>query len=351
MARGFAVVSTDSGHQGGSFDASFLKEQEASINFAYAAVGKIVDTAKTILARYYAKSEARTYFVGCSTGGREGMIAAQRFPEKFDGVVAGAPAMRTGRSNLGLAWANHNFTRAAPKDADGKRSPDKAFSAADRKLITQSIVAACDGKDGLEDGMIFNTRQCKFDPAALACKGPKTDACLSADQASALTKAIAGPKNSRGAQVYPAFPWDTGLAADQGYRIPSIVASGAKSRMGPAGFETLDVDKLEDEVNASAYERLRDTQQWVNLNSYFARGGKILFYHGVSDPWFSANDTTDYYERMARTQAGWTRSAPIPPARSSSLAWATALQARHSTSSICCSQSSTGSSRARHPIG
>ena len=304
LARGFAVVSTDSGHQGGSFDASFLKEQEATINFSYAAVGKVTATAKTILARYYSQPPARSYFVGCSTGGREGMLAAQRYPGEFDGIVAGAPAMRTGRSNLGLAWANHNFTRAAPKDASGKREPDKAFSAADRKLITQSIIAVCDKKDGIEDGMIFNTRQCQFDPATLVCKGPKTDACLTADQASALASAVAGPKNSRGAQVYPAFPWDTGLAADQGYRIPSIVASGAKSRMGPAGFETLDVDKIEDEVNASAYDRLRDTQQWSNLNSYFARGGKILFYHGVSDPWFSANDTTDYYERMANSSGG-----------------------------------------------
>jgi alpha-beta hydrolase superfamily lysophospholipase len=106
LARGFAVVSTDSGHQGAVFDASFMADQEAALNFAHASVGKVTAAAKAVIARYYGQPPARSYFVGCSTGGREGMLASQRYPAEYDGIVAGAPAMRTGRSNLGLAWAN-----------------------------------------------------------------------------------------------------------------------------------------------------------------------------------------------------------------------------------------------------
>ena len=179
LARGFAVVSTDSGHEGAVFDSAFMRDQEAALNFAQASVGKVTAAAKAIIARYYGQAPARSYFVGCSTGGREGMIASQRYPAEFDGIVAGAPAMRTGRSNLGLAWANHVFAQISPKGENGKPDPTKAFSPSDQKLVTDAIVAACDAKDGLKDGMIFNIRQCTFDPASLACSGAKTDACLS----------------------------------------------------------------------------------------------------------------------------------------------------------------------------
>ena len=137
LARGFAVVSTDSGHQGAVFDASFTKDQEAALNFANASVGKVTIAAKAIVARYYGQLPKHSYFTGCSTGGREGMLASARYPEEFDGIVSGDPAMRTGNSNIGLAWANAAFSEIAPKDELGKSDPAKAFSAGDRKLITE----------------------------------------------------------------------------------------------------------------------------------------------------------------------------------------------------------------------
>ncbi len=303
LARGFAIVSTDSGHQGAVFDASFMADQEAALNFAHASVGKAAGAAKAIIARYYGQPPARSYFVGCSTGGREGMLASQRYPAEFDGIVVGAPAMRTGRSNLGLAWANYNFTQIAPKGENGKPDPTKAFSPSDRKLVADATVTACDAKDGLKDGMIFNTRQCDFKPASLECRGAKTDACLAPDQVSALTKAFAGPKNSRGAQSYSAFPWDSGVGAVD-LPIPGILTTGARSPVNPVPFETINVDEIEDRLNADGMDRLQSTANWTNLNSFFARGGKILYYHGVSDPWFSAFDTIDYYERMAKSSGG-----------------------------------------------
>jgi hypothetical protein len=231
------------------------------------------------------------------------MAASARFPEQFDGIVAGDPALRTGYSNIGLAWANAAFGEIAPKDASGKPEPAKAFSASDKKLITNAILSACDAKDGVKDGMIFNVRACRFDPTALACSGAKTDSCLSLQQAGALKKAFAGPKDSRGVQVYPAFPWDTGVAAE-GVPIPGILTTGARSPVGPATWETIDVDQLEDKVAGSGMERLMNTAYWTNLTSFFGRGGKIIFYHGWSDPWFSPLDTRDYYERMAADSGG-----------------------------------------------
>lgn len=303
LARGFAVVSTDSGHQGAVFDGSFMKDQEAALNFSNASVGKVTLAAKAIIARYYGQSPRHSYFAGCSTGGREGMLASARYPQEFDGIVAGDPAMRTGHSNIGLAWANVAFTEIAPKDASGKPEPDKAFSAADRKLITQAILDACDAKDGIKDGMIFDGNACQFDPAVLSCSGAKTNSCLSPQQVLALKKAFAGPKNSRGSQVYPAFPWDSGVAAE-GVAIPGILSTGARSPVGPPSRDSIDVDQIEDAVVASGTERLTNTAYWTNLTSFFGHGGKMLFFHGWSDPWFSALDTLGYYQRMAADSGG-----------------------------------------------
>jgi alpha-beta hydrolase superfamily lysophospholipase len=99
-----------------------MADQEAALNFAYVSVGKVTAAAKAIIARYYGEPAARSYFVGCSTGGREGMLASQRYPAEYDGIVAGAPAMRTGRSNLGLAWANYNFAQSSTPPAATARS-------------------------------------------------------------------------------------------------------------------------------------------------------------------------------------------------------------------------------------
>ncbi len=303
LARGFAVVSTDSGHKGAEFDPSFRKDQEASLNFAHASVGKVTATAKAIISRYYGQPPQHSYLVGCSTGGREGMLASERYPEEFDGIVAGDPAMRTGRSNLGLAWANAAFTKIAPRGDDGKPDPTRVFSSADRKLVTNAILDACDAKDGLKDGLIFDTKQCHFDPASLACSGAKAESCLAPQQVDALKTAFAGPKNSRGAQSYPPFPWDSGIGAE-GVRIPGILTTGARSPVEGPFHESLNVDEIEDRVDADAMERLTNTAYWTNLTSFFAHGGKILYYHGWSDPWFSPLDTLEYYERMAKDSGG-----------------------------------------------
>ncbi len=320
LVRGFAVVSTDSGHKGAVFDASFMKDQQASLDFAQSAVPRVAVLAKQIIAEYYGEPVRHSYFAGCSTGGREGMLVAERFPAYFDGVVSGAPAMRTGYSGIGMSWATVSFNRAAPQDAAGRPLASRTYGPADKKLLTQALLAACDGNDGLKDSMIFDVQGCRFDPSALACSGPKTETCLSAEQVRALVSAFAGPKDSRGRQVYPPYPYDTGMVTDAAAGpIPPFLPSDATGPFGPPDLSlTIDVDQREQAAADNQTQRLIDTAYWTNFTSFTGHGGKLIFYHGVSDPWFSAFDTAAFYERLAQDNGGmakaldWTRFFFVP---------------------------------------
>ncbi len=302
LARGFAVVSTDTGHTGQVFDATFMREQQASLDFAYQAVGRVAALAKQIIAQHYAKPATRSYFAGCSTGGREGMLMAQRYPTYFDGIVVGAPAMRTNFSGIGDQWVAVMLNQVAPKDASGKPMTRQALSESDKKVVIDGFLNACDAGDGLKDGMVFNTRACRFDPRTLVCPGAKADGCLSAAQAAALEKGFAGPKDSKGRQVYTGFLFDTGIAATQG--IPGLLHGGLNPVGPPFTAIELDVDRIAAEAAADPQAILTATSSWTNLNTFSNQGGKLLFYHGVSDPWFSALDTVDYYERMTAANGG-----------------------------------------------
>ena len=318
LARGFAVVSTDTGHKSAVFDSSFMKDQLASLDFAYVAVGNVAVLAKQIIAQYYGQPAKHSYYAGCSTGGREGMLMSQRYPTYFDGIVSGDPAMRTGYSNIGLTWARVAFVQIAPKDASGKPAPSQDFSDGDKKLLADAIMKSCDEKDGLKDGMIFYPEACHFDPAVLTCKGAKTDACLTSDQVGALQKAFAGPKDSHSNQVYAAFPYDTGYilggAGAFSNFLPSAGPNPLASVLPPAD---LDIDKLVAGVEANENQTLTDTT-WTNLSSFSAHGGKLIFYHGTSDPIFSPFDTLAYYEKMAAANGGsdqvqsWSRFFFVP---------------------------------------
>ncbi|MGD0955804.1 MAG: DUF6351 family protein [Candidatus Acidiferrales bacterium] len=318
LARGFAVVSTDTGHKGAVFDASFMKDQEASLNFAYIAVGKVTVLAKQIIAQYYGQPAKHSYYDGCSTGGREGMLMSQRYPTYFDGIVSGDPAMRTGYVNIGNTWARVAFAQIAPKDASGKPDPSQDFSDGDKKLIADAIMKSCDEKDGLKDGMIFNPQACHFDPDVLKCKGAKTDACLTAEQTGALQKAFSGPKDSRGNQIYAAWPYDTGYILGSGGGFSSFLPSNAPNPRASASVPAnLDLDQMIATVEANENETLTDTT-WTNLSTFSGRGGKLIFYHGTSDPAFSPFDTLAYYERMAKNNGGldqvegWSRFFFVP---------------------------------------
>jgi feruloyl esterase len=306
LARGFAVASTDTGHKAnsGSFDFGFMRDQQAYLDFAYQANAQVAVVVKQILARYYARPAAYSYFVGCSTGGREGMILSQRFPSVFNGIVSGDPAMRTGLSNLAIGqWFPVAYNQAVPRDASNRPRIEELLSPAERKLFIDALLKQCDARDGIADGMIFDPLGCDFAPASLACKPGQTDGCIAPQKAAAIQKAFAGPKNSYGAQVYPGFLYDTGITGTQG--IPGLLAMGNHGIFGPyTSSTTIDVDSLA----LSASDPLVEPAS-TNLSTFASNGGKLLFFHGDSDPWFSPLDTLQYYQSLAAQNGGADRVA------------------------------------------
>jgi hypothetical protein len=315
LSRGFAVASTDTGHKAktGAFDFSFMRDQQAYLDFAFLANAEVAGVAKQIIARYYVKPAAYSYFVGCSTGGREGMILSQRYPTAFNGIVSGDPAMRTGLSNLAIAqWIPVAYNQAAPKDASGKPQTDKFLTDGDRKLFMDALMKQCDARDGVADGMISDPLGCDFDPAVLACKPNQTDASIAPEKIAAIKKAFAGPKNAYGTQVYPGFLYDTGITNKGG--VSGLLALGNKGLFGPYTTATeLDVDK----AALHASDPLVEPASTI-LSTFSLNRGHLIFFHGDSDPWFSPLDTLGYYKSLAATNGGaekvaeWSRIFLVP---------------------------------------
>lgn len=294
LARGFAVASHDSGHKGVVFDDSFHADQRAALDFAESSVRSVTLTARSLTAGYYGDEPHHSYMTGCSTGGREGMLASQRYPELFDGIVVGAPAMRPGHSNLGIEYAQVMLNRTLP---EGELRA-AGFSTAQRQAIRSAVLNQCDAADGLSDGIIANVEACRsFDASALQCEGGQGGGCLSGAEVEALELAFAGPRDAAGRPVYVPIPWDTGITFD-GPGLPGYVPSGQPGVFGPANASRqIDIDARMHDVRMDAVGRLTDTAYWTNLSTYLDRDAKIMFYHGVSDPWFSAFDTWDYFQR------------------------------------------------------
>jgi feruloyl esterase len=178
---------------------------------------------------------------------------------------------------------------------------DRTFSASDRQTLVGGLLRQCDALDGRADGMIMNVAQCRFRPAELQCRGEKADGCLSGAQVSALERAFAGPSDAAGYPIYVPVPFDTGIVFT-GPGLPGYLPTGAPGVFGPASRAlTIDIDARLRAVEADAAQRLTDTNVWTDLDTFLGRGGKILFFHGVSDPWFSQNDSWDWWQRAAAT--------------------------------------------------
>ena len=349
LARGFAVVTTDTGHRGEVFDASFMAEQQASLDFAYQAVGRVAVLARQIVAQHYGKPAAHAYFMGCSTGGREGMLMAQRYPTYFDGIVVGAPAMRTAFSGIGDAWVATMLNRVAPLDASGKPDVRRALSDADRKTVIDGLLAACDGEDGLRDGIVADPIGCRFDPARLRCPAAKADGCLSGEQVEALSRAFAGPKDSKGRQVYPGFPFDTGITATQG--IPGLLVGSANPVGPPSRATEMDVDKRAEDAAAQPQTLLTATSTWTNLNTFASRGGQAPLLPRGQRPVVLG----PRHRRLLRADDASERRCSVGDAAGAGSSWfrgwaTVAAGRRRSTPSTCWARSSTGS-KARSPAG
>jgi feruloyl esterase len=217
LAQGYAVVSTDSGHDNavntsvvaGTFEFGF--DPQARSDYGYNGPAEVTEKAKALVKAYYGEKPRFSYFVGCSEGGREALMLSQRYPDFFDGIVAGNPGMDLPKAALAHPWDAQAFARAArAKTPFG--NPDLASSFTDAELasVGAAILAACDTDDGLADGMVLNPEACQFDPATL---GPSGSGLLSQAQVTALKQSRAGPHDSHGRQLYADWMWDPGIGA------------------------------------------------------------------------------------------------------------------------------------------
>jgi tannase/feruloyl esterase len=213
VRRGYATAMTDTGHQGGS--GSFaLGHPEKLIDFAYRAVHETAVQSKAVIAAYYGKGPRLSYWNGCSSGGKQGLKEAQRFPDDFDGIIAGAPANYWTHLTAQSVWT----VEAAKAD------PASDIPAAKAQALHRAVLAACDATDGVKDGLIEDPTRCKFDPGTLACKGADAPDCLTSAQLETARKILAGPVNPRTKQqIFPGFEpgSELGWPADSAATISS----------------------------------------------------------------------------------------------------------------------------------
>jgi hypothetical protein len=333
--RGYAVVSSDSGHHSGDTrDANVLAgfgvDPVARVNFGYASIGQVTPIAKKIIQQYYATEPRHSYLLGCSKGGQEAMQASQKYGDQFDGIVAGDPGYHLPHAAINDAWTAQALAAVVQADdpssidTDGNPLLYKAFSSSDLELVRHGVLDACDTLDGVADGMIFNTGACtgKFNPATLQCSGVKTNSCLTVAQVTALDKIFAGAKASNNTALYSSFPYDTGLGGFNGWvlwRLGYLTGSNSALSVtlvkGSSGyiFSTppnpafdifnVNIDQFAQSVhatsgdyNVAAVDFMEPVS--VDLDAFKQRGGKIIYFHGGSDPIFSMNDTIDYYSNL-----------------------------------------------------
>ena len=334
LQRGFAVATTDAGHQGGT--AEFGLDPVARVDHAYAAHERTYTIAMAIQSRYYGRAPEHKYFVGCSGGGRQGMMFAQRYPGYFDGIAVCAPAMSVSSgATIAAAWDTQTYLSAAPADANGQRVLSRAFSDADLSLVSRGITNACDAADGVADGMVLRPDACRFDPKTLQCRGDKDASCLTPDQVAALERAFGGPRTSSGRSLYVGQPWDPGITAP-GWRQWKLGSSQTATpnsanttlMAGALAYEfvtppdpSLAITRFDfdrDPGRMQAFSQVFDTYRDATLAAFRARGGKLLIFHGTADPIFSALESIDYYQRLTRNNGGpdatatWARLFLVP---------------------------------------
>ena len=297
LRRGYAVAATDDGHRsdGPVPGASWaVGHPEKLIDFGHRAVHETSVQAKAILRAHFGRAESHSYFSGCSDGGREALMEAQRYPEDFIGIIAGAPANDWSHLFTAFVW-NEQALAATP------------LPPAKLPTIQNAVLAACDVLDGVKDGLIEDPRGCGFDPGSLVCKAGDASECLTEGEITTLRKIYAGPQNPRtGKQIYPGWPMGTEAVAgawSPWILPPGIQAFFGNSYYGEAVFEqsnwdfrTLNFDTDVAYGDAKAGPVLNATNP--DLRSFRANGGKLIQYHGWGDAAISARSSIEYYESV-----------------------------------------------------
>jgi len=301
VAKGYAATATDTGHTGSPIDANWASgHPEKIIDFGHRGIHEMTRVAKEAIQSFYGKSAQRSYFAGCSDGGREALMEAQRYPGDYDGILAGAPANYWTALLSQAVWDTQTLTADPASFIPQTKVP----------AIAAAVNAACDELDGVRDGILNDPRQCHFDPSSMQCKGEDTDKCLTAPQAAALKKLYTGPHDSHGREVYPGYEpgaedgpggwglWITGPAPAKS--LMAFFGSGYFSNFvyqDPGwNFKAFNLDagfKAAQEKTASALDAVD-----ADLKPFKARGGKLILYHGWNDPAIAAKNTVNYYESV-----------------------------------------------------
>lgn len=343
-ARGYAVLSTNAGHDGNAADNQqyglaagnrFGLDPQARSDYGFATTATMTPIANTIIKTFYSKAAAYSYLSGCSNGGRHGMVAASRYGDMFDGILVGAPGFNLPKAAVQHAWDVQSTQQVDPK-------LHNAFSRADMQLMVNKITEACDGLDGAKDGLVNKIRQCQnsFDVNSLRCSGEKNASCLSDTQIKSFTRIMSGPHNSKGQQLYNHWWYDTGIA-DEGWRFwkfespipawnnnPLIATMGAGSLAYIFTTPATEVEGSPDKLVQflSAFDFDSDAQKIFatqgafkksamefmtppdvdnpKLKNFYKHNGKLIIYHGQSDPVFSTVDIVDWYEKLNKNYGG-----------------------------------------------
>ena len=294
LSGGYATAGTDTGHTGNN--ARFaVGHPEKLADYGYRAVHEMTVAAKDIVAAFYGNRPGLSYWNSCSTGGRQGLMEAQRFPADYDGIIAGAPVYERTRQLIWELWIAQ-----AVHQNDASYIPPAKYP-----LIHRAALTMCDARDGTTDGLIENPVACRFDPKTLECTGADTSACLSAAQVEAARKIYAPAVNPRtGREIYPAMQpgselgWN-GLAGPQPAGEAVDLFKYLVFNNEQWDFRTLTFDTVVDLTDKAAGSVLNATD--ANLKPYFERGGKLLLYHGWNDQLVAPVSTVNYYNRVRET--------------------------------------------------
>ena len=311
LNRGDAVAGTDTGHVNNpdiQFDATWgLGHPELVADYAYRSTHVTAENAKAVTRAFYDRPAAHAYFVGCSKGGQQAMVEAQRYPDDYDGIIAGDPANNHVRFYAGgHLW----YSLATLKDPDSYIPPAKL------PILTNAVNAACDRIDGIADGIIDDPRRCTFDPSALTCRAAQNpDECFTPKQVAAIKAIWSGPKNSKGEVVYPGLmpgaeaapggwgAWVTGAKpftsthwfAQDGFFKNTVFENPNWD------FRTFDFER----DLALALRKAGPIYDAIDpdLRRFANHGGKLLLYHGWNDPDISPLNTIAYYEQVRKFAA------------------------------------------------
>ena len=325
LLQGFAVLSSDAGHSA-ALGSAFGIDPQARLDYGYQAVAKLTPIAKSVIQTAYGRAPDRSYFGGCSNGGRHTLVTAARLPDEYDGYLAGAPGYNLPKAAIANIASGQRLNTVATDPANLSTS----FTTAERKTLAAAVLAKCDALDGATDGLIQDTAACQaafnFNTDVPTCSGARDGTCLSATQKAAIGPTFSGATTSTGAAVYASFPYDSGHGASGipfwKFTAPLVLDSGAVGQIfkvppeatatfnGPAFTLGANIDTLVAQINATNSVYAESAMGFMtppkptDLARLKNRGAKIMVYHGVSDPIFSVNDTAAWYDGLRQANGG-----------------------------------------------